>query len=762
MRLEIRLLGNFEARIDGKPVTGFESVKVRALLAYLAAEAGRPQPRTTLSGLLWPGYPQASANQSLRQALYSLRKALGDPDWLEADRQAVTLILGEGCQVDILELEQALAAVRGSLTADGRPQIAVGAVGRLRSAVEAYRGPFLDSFNLPDSPEFETWVLNRRQHEEHQVLVALDWLADWHEGQREYEQTETFTRRQLEIEPWRESAYQQLMRSLALQNKTSLALAEFNLCRIALAQELQTQPSPETIKLFEQIRSGTFPTSPGNWTDPPAQSHTGGIFPTWLERKDLKKSLDTLKSEIHPTQQRKQATLLFIDIVKHTLMFRDVDPEDNMEIIDSALVHLTEPVVLHGCHVVRYRRYGFMTVFGLPLAKENDPQSAVKAALDIQAAAAEIAVTLKREHNLDSFQVRVGIDTGLVVSGGINEGHETIKGLPVNLGARLESSASAGRTLISQNTYRHVRGLFEVLELEPIQSKGFDKPIRTYSVLRAKPRAFRMATREFEGVETATIGREAELLNLKNAFHDVIESVETRMVTVFGDAGVGKSRLLYEFENWIELHPGYRWVFRSRAAQESTNQPGDVWRFLFSSQFQIHESDSLAKVQEKFLAGMTTHLEEEKAVLLGQLVGFDFSDHKSVMGALQDPQFDQIAAAYLAKYFRNLNEVNPVLLLLEDIHWADDRSLDLLDLLLTSLVDSRLLVVCLARPLLFERRPDWGSGQAFSSRLDLQSLSSRYSKLLAVELLKHIQDLPEEIIDILVTTAEGNPFYMEE
>jgi len=157
-----------------------------------------------------------------------------------------------------LELAGALVGARAALTADGRPQTAGEAVHRLQSAVEAYRGPFLKGFSLPDSPKFEGWVLNRRQHYERQALEALGLLADWHEVQDEYEQAESYAHRQLEIEPWREPAYQQLMRALALQGKRVEALAQYENLGQVLKDELSVVSSEETVILAERIQSGDF------------------------------------------------------------------------------------------------------------------------------------------------------------------------------------------------------------------------------------------------------------------------------------------------------------------------------------------------------------------------------------------------------------------------------------------------------------------------------------------------------------------------
>jgi len=256
--LTISLLGVFEVQKDGALVSHFESLKGRALLAYLAAEAGRPHARGALAGLLWPDWPEAAAQKNLRHTLYSLRKTLGDgkskSPLLHSDRQYITFIPNTDCQIDVQELEKALAAANRQQTAGDRQP---NAVSGLRSVVELYRGPFLEGFTLDDSPAFEEWVLGRREHHSQQMLLALGQLADWHEGAGEYAQAEAYAHRQLELEPWREKAHQQLMRVMALRGERVQALSQYENLRQALKAELGVQPSPETVQLYERIRAGT-------------------------------------------------------------------------------------------------------------------------------------------------------------------------------------------------------------------------------------------------------------------------------------------------------------------------------------------------------------------------------------------------------------------------------------------------------------------------------------------------------------------------
>jgi len=158
-------------------------------------------------------------------------------------------------------------------------------------------------------------------------------------------------------------------------------------------------------------------------------------------------------------QQRKLATILFTDVVGSTRIAQQLDPEEVVDLMDAALKRLAGPVEGHGGHVTRFQGDGFKAVFGLPVAHENDPEMAIRAGLGILETAQEIAKELERDRGIPSFQVRVGINTGLVAAGGQTEAEDTVMGEAVNLAARLESAAPPGALLISHNTYRHVRGL---------------------------------------------------------------------------------------------------------------------------------------------------------------------------------------------------------------------------------------------------------------------------------------------------------------
>lgn len=244
-RLVLSLLGPFQVFLDEQPITGFESVKVRALLAYLAAEANRPHRRETLAALLWPDWPPQSAMSNLRYALADLRKNIADreanPPYLLINRESIQLNRESNLWIDVKEFE---SATQESSTTD------------LQSAIHLYRGAFLEGFSLPDSAPFEEWLLAKREYLSQQILKSLGRLAEACSDQGDYDQAERYARRQIEMEPWREKAYQQLMRASSLRGERVQSLAQFEDLRKALERELKVKPSEETIQLYRQIRDG--------------------------------------------------------------------------------------------------------------------------------------------------------------------------------------------------------------------------------------------------------------------------------------------------------------------------------------------------------------------------------------------------------------------------------------------------------------------------------------------------------------------------
>jgi len=254
--LSLSLLGPFRATLDGAPLESLRYDKARALLAYLAMESARPQPRDKLIGLLWPDYAESAARQNLSQALSALRRALGeaDPPFLLTAPDRVQWNPESETTVDALEMADLMAACQRhphDQTADCPACLA-----RLEHAATLYQGPFGEGLDLPDAPEFEEWCSLQRERCQRLALQALGWLAEAYGERHRYGEALEVARRAEALDPWHEETQRLLMRLLAESGDRNAALAQYEDCREALRRELGVEPTPETAQLYERIRGG--------------------------------------------------------------------------------------------------------------------------------------------------------------------------------------------------------------------------------------------------------------------------------------------------------------------------------------------------------------------------------------------------------------------------------------------------------------------------------------------------------------------------
>ena len=244
-RLALHLLGTFEATLDGKPITGFKTEKARALLIYLAVERGHAHRRQSLVGLLWPDYPEGSARANLRQVLTNMRQVLRDKEnqvsFLLVEGETIQLNPESDIWLDVAEFE------RSSVVTASKD---------LESAMNLYRGGFLEGFSLKDSPEFDSWTATVRERYQGMASATLGRLGEHVEQDKDYEKAIVYARKRLELEPWQEQAHRQLMRLLALSGQRAAALGQYEACRKSLKGELGVEPSAETRQLYESIRDG--------------------------------------------------------------------------------------------------------------------------------------------------------------------------------------------------------------------------------------------------------------------------------------------------------------------------------------------------------------------------------------------------------------------------------------------------------------------------------------------------------------------------
>lgn len=525
--------------------------------------------------------------------------------------------------------------------------------------------------------------------------------------------------------------------------------------------------------------------------------------------------------EPSPLEERRLITILFSDIVGSTSLAEKLDPEEWRAIVGQLHSRAGDLIAQHHGQVAQYLGDGLLALFGAQASSEADAENAIRAALDIQLEIGSLKLESGRTNlapNLQpptsALQLRIGIHTGLVVVGELGaDAHKefTATGDAMNLAARLQSAAPPGGIIISEDTYRYVRGVFEVTPQPPLTVKGKSEPIKTFVVTRAKPRAFRSVTRGITGVQTRTIGRAKELKELEDAYFDAFENKRIVWAQVIGEPGVGKSRLLAELDDWIDRRSEAKWLLRARAFPGDATQPFSLIRRLWFDRFQIAEDEPLAQAEakwvEKFeeIAGETWFLNQkefeddenkvqagletktrflkEAAQALGLLVGLSFEGSPYIGSLRNDPAQVRGRAFVVSRLlFEALRTQFPIALLLEDLHWADASSLEYLLELIVGQSQARaeqdptkLLAGLFA---VATARPEWNSPeilQAIESakratgieharyiEIGLEPLAGPESLALAYELLQGVKGVPDQAVGLIVRRAEGIPYYAEE
>lgn len=452
--------------------------------------------------------------------------------------------------------------------------------------------------------------------------------------------------------------------------------------------------------------------------------------------------------------KRRHATVLLADIVGFTAGADEATAEAVTTIIDELWRGLDAVIVAHGGHVDPHAGDGLVAVWGIDDPHDDDPERAVHCALELHRALSDLAQRTGRR-----LAMRIGINTGPVVVTAVGaDGTHTAAGDTVDIAGWLERAAPMGGILVAHETYRNVRGVFDVAQLDPLRVGGGRDPLRTYAVLAAKPRAFRVPPRGVHGVETRTVARDPELSLLRGVVGEVLVKRHARLVTVIGEPGIGKSRLLYDLDNWIELHTEFMYYFKGRAFAHRRDDPYGLLRDLLAERCEIMDGDPPTTVLDKLRAEMSGALSAAQAAVLGRWLGFQIDGLPGVGHLIVT---EAAARAHLVAYLHALTTDSPIVWLLEDLHWADDESLDLIEQLVAELSNCGFLIVAAARPELVERRRGWRSGPA-AELVHLGPLTDVQAAELVNEILRPALFVADELRQLVVSRAHGHPLHIEE
>jgi class 3 adenylate cyclase/tetratricopeptide (TPR) repeat protein len=460
--------------------------------------------------------------------------------------------------------------------------------------------------------------------------------------------------------------------------------------------------------------------------------------------------------------------MLFSDVKGSTPMAERLDPEDMMEIMDGAFDVLIEPITQYEGTLARLAGDGVLAFFGAPIAHEDDAERACRAALEIIERAGEYAARLEEERGISGFNVRVGIHTGLVVVGEVGSDlrvEYTAIGDAANLASRMETAAKPGTVLISEDTHRLIAPLFETEALGPIEVKGKAEPVSVHRVLVRRPASAK--PRGIKGLESPLVGREAEFRALSEALERLQAGVGG-IVTIVGEAGIGKSRLVAQLRK-SAAPLDLEWV-EGRSLSYGGSIAYLPWLDMLHGPLGMSVEDPPLAVRDalrRWVQALCPDHFDEVYPYLGRMMSLPLEEEAEArLRGIEPEGMKVLTFRAVERVVESAARERPLVLVCEDLHWADPTSLELVEHLLPLTDRASLLLVSAFRP--YRDHGCWGIREAAGRRyphrlvdLPLVPLTAAESERLVGNLLE-VEALPRPLRERILTHAEGNPFYVEE
>lgn len=488
------------------------------------------------------------------------------------------------------------------------------------------------------------------------------------------------------------------------------------------------------------------------------------------------------RAAVAAVEQRKQATILFAAIEGFTRLPDATRNTARLQQIDLLWQRLDETILNHGGLVDKHMGDVIMGIFGAPVARENDPERAVRCAMALRELVDEFmaeqhSANAPGDRTASKAIMRIGINTGQVILGPVGSDlGQTAIGDAVNVASRLREAANESGIYISQDTYRLIQNLFRVEPLGEITIKGRQTPVTAHRVVGELPRLFFPISEGVEGIQVPMVGRGAEMAAMKTLLDRATRDGQGGIITLVGDAGVGKSRLIREFHRHLDEMPFKPLIFQARTDQRLTGVPFSLMKDLLARSFGIEESERARRIEEKLINGLSLAFAQgsepghksrlrERARDIGVLLGLNLPSGRpenwtrGEVAAIKERAIEGIL-----DFFEAAIRLSPVtIMFLEDIHWADEDSLALLERVASGAADRPLLVLSLARPTLLERRPRWPGDQPRGAWfMPIRPLDEKGSRELVLSILRKLPHVPPNLMDLIVRSAAGNPYYVEE
>lgn len=464
------------------------------------------------------------------------------------------------------------------------------------------------------------------------------------------------------------------------------------------------------------------------------------------------------KSSNYP-EERRLATVLFADVQGFTSLAEQLDFETVSEMINEIILRLDRVVENHKGYIDKHLGDGVMAVWGAPFAEDNDAEQAIFAGLDMIRVLRDYCATT-RIPGAETLKLRVGINSGQVFAGYVGTRREyTVIGDTVNLASRLEKLAEPGTVVIGENTCRMVRNHFRITRLGSTLVKGKAEPIQPYQVELPLAVSGRPRYQHLDSLETNMVGRDKEQELLLRLTGQALGSPRPAMFLLDGDVGIGKSRLLMEWSTYLEQENPSVVVLSTRALAQTSQAPLYLWRVLLRNKFNLQTDDPEELVREKWRDGLaqlwdgdSTPVWVETTQTLETIIGLDQKNQLDTHASLHRIFF------VIYEMLRRIGGGKIIILLMEDLQWADRESLQMLQYILNvQETHLRILIAGSARPEFLKTQPQWHN---LSRVIHLEPL--KYTAEMVSTAYPDLKMLPPIVLEQVGAHADGNPYFLEE
>lgn len=754
--VRLDLLGGFQLSAQGGTPITLSARKACALLAYLALAGGKPQPRDKLAALLWPDSHAEQARTSLRQALTALRKGLCGCEAVHVDADRVAL---GAIDVDVMAFEQRIRA---------------GTPASLEEALTLYRGDLLEGFDAA-AAGFDHWLAIERERLRGLALGALHTLLDHYERAGDADRAIACGVRLLSLDALQEGVHRALMRLYDRQGRQALALKQYRLCRMALTRELGVGPEPETEALHQAILRARRNGRGGAPAGGPADAPQADDMPA-----DDMPAEDMRADDMRPDSEARMRTA---DAppggtpVSGAAPATDATPEPRHAVVvvasvDEAAVAGVDAELLHAW-LVRWREHarllaaqcgGTMThepgaritvVFGVPVAHGNDAERAVHVATALHGGAdGDADGGAGGGADGPAWAIRVGVASGQVMFAPASPGRAmTLTGAPVNVAARVMERAASGEVVVSNRVFLALPGRLDVERLPDLHVAGIAEPIPLWRLRRF-----------LDAAETppqhAFVGRQAELMLLAGVAGDCLKSGHGRVVVIRGEAGIGKSRLAERFVALAREH-GMD-ALRALVLDFGVSSADEPLRVLVRGLLGV---DAAAGTDVR-RAAIDNALAEGRIDEDDVPFAFDLLDvphppaQASALAAMDTGARQRGVQRFVATLICRRSQAKALLIVVEDVHWADRGLLDCLARVAATTRGCALVLALTVRPEEDPLDSGWraAAGTASLTTIDLGPLNQAEAR----ELAGRYRDLDAPLADSCIRRSEGNPLFLDQ